>query len=212
MKQKLIALAIFILAVVLILFLLFGPQTPKQNNSIFDNTTNHYLTNEDIRVNLPNCFKRSSRYRLKEDIPFLKSDSATLRFVEDELMALEFEDRDVDVYVDTTLDYRFIVICNIDKILFSNNDAAILKRTIKMQNQKMAERNPSLNFGIVEATINNNSDLIMARFTTPVANIFQNTSVYNSVYFVTGDVHTLVVYEFSESEAKVEDFLWTCTI
>ena len=189
--------------------LLACEDSPK-SGAIFPTAKQHYLTNEQIRILLPKDFKRSSRFRLNQDMPILNQDSLRLRYIEDELSTLEFEDRDIDVFVDTTLDYRFIVIVNLEKISFNRSDIAILRSSLNKKNEETAYNNPSLSIGETKATINNNATLTIARLTTPVIHLFYNTQTYNTTYFVSSKSNTIAVYEFSESEKRVEKYLWAC--
>ncbi len=49
---------------------------------------------------MPLGFKRSSRYRIQEDLPSLATDSAQLILIQNELELLEFEDGEIDVLDD----------------------------------------------------------------------------------------------------------------
>ncbi len=204
--------AIFIFIYALLLIFSLSCENNKKARPIFSNAQEHYLTNEEITVLLPKDFKRSSRYRLNEDMPLLKRDSARLRYIEDELRALEFEDRDIDVFVDTTFDYRFIIILNTERLSFRREDIAIIRTSVNKKHESQNYHNTSISIGDTKATINNNGSLTMARLTTPVYHKFFNSQTYNTTYFLTGAYQTLILYEFSESEDRIENYLWASKV
>ena len=203
---------IFIFISTLLFLFSFSCEDDKKTRPIFADAQQHYLTNEEITLLLPKDFRRSSRYRLNQDMPLLKKDSARLRYIEDELMALEFEDRDIDVFVDTTLDYRFIIILNTEKLSFNREDVAIMRTSVNIENEAQNYNNPSINIGDTKATINNNGSLKMARLTTPVYHKFFESQTYNTTYFLTGVYQTLIIYEFSESAKRIEKYLWASKV
>jgi len=49
----------------------------------------------------------------------------------------------------------------------------------------------------------------MASYTTEILNKLSNTVNANTIYYLTGNSFSLVVYEFSDNEDLVEQYLWT---
>lgn len=170
------------------------------------------LVGESIQFRKPDEFKRTSRYRIREDLAELKVDTLQLKLLENSLENLEFEDSEVDVFIDTTTNYRILVICNIERIDFSNNDATKLKSRIQEQNSKLKNENPSLNFGNVNGTVKRNQNLSIAKYATVISNTMNSNRINRSIYFVTSDEFTLVVYEFSDNPKAIEMYLWTVKI
>lgn len=184
--------------------------TPKQSPSNdWANTTWMNLSQENIKLRIPNKLKISSRYRIKEDLPLLSQDSNKLLLVQNSLELLEFEDSEIDVLVDTSKSYRMIIICNTQRIDFNKTDASILKKQLELNNEKSELSNPTLEFGDISAKLKNNSKHKLASYTTQIQNKLDNSKVYNSIYYLTGDSYTLVIYEFSEDEESIEKYLWT---
>ncbi len=182
--------------------------TNKQTND-WTGTKWEQLSQENIKLRIPNQLKRSSRYRIKEDLPKLAEDSIKLRIVQNSLKLLEFEDSEIDVFVDTTKTYRMLIICNTSKIDFSKTDVAILKKQLKLNNDQSQINEPSFQYGEISAKLKANQTHKLARYTTQIQNKIDNSKVYNSIYYLTGNSYTLVVYEFSEDEDSIEKYLWT---
>ena len=187
-----------------------NPESKQAND--WKETTWEQLQQENIKLRIPNQLKRSSRYRIKEDLPVLATDSIKLRQIQNSLELLEFEDAEVDVFVDTTKTYRMIIICNTSKIDFNKTDAAILKQQLKANNENQQLSHPSLEFGEISAKLKGNQNHKLARYTTQIRNKLDDSKVYNSIYYLTGSSYTLVIYEFSEDEDSIEKYLWTTKI
>lgn len=176
------------------------------------NSSWQFLEQENIKIRLPDYLKRSSRYFLSKDLPALAQDTSKLRLVQNSLEMLEFEDAEIDVFVDTTKTYRLIIICNTQKIDFNKNDAALLRKQLQIRNKKQSEFQPNLEFGDLDVKLKRNSKLLLARYTTPIKNKIDQTTVFNSIYYLSGNSYTLVVYEFSENKDYIEKYLWSTTI
>lgn len=184
-----------------------SPTESSKNN--WEGTRYEHLNQEKIQLRIPNQMKRSSRYRLEKDLPILAKDSTKLRTVQNSLKLLEFEDSEIDVFIDTTKSYRMLIICNISRIDFSKADVAMLKQQLKSNNEKSQINEPTFKYGELSATMKANQIHKLARYTTQITNIVDNSMVYNSIFYLTGSSYTLVVYEFSEDEESIEKYLWT---
>ena len=212
MKMQNIIIAMRSIGFLILLGMSCSNEKEQKESNIWADTSWHNLENENIKIRLPNRLKRSSRFRLSQDLPVLSKDTNQLRLVENSLAMLEFEDSEIDIYFDTTKDYRLIIICNTQKIEFNKKDASILKKLIETNNQKTEKLYPNLEFGKLYAKLNSNSNLLMARYTTSIINKTENSQVYNSIYYLTGNAYTLIVYEFSEDEELIEQYLWATKI
>ncbi len=195
----------------MILLSLLGCDNSPNNNSPNNWAGSKWeqLEKENIQLRIPKQFKRSSRYRIKEDIKIISKDSTQLSIVQNSLKILEFEDAHIDVFVDTTKSYRMLIICNTSRIDFNKTDAAILKKQLEENNKTNALNNSNLHFGEITAKLKGNNNHKLARYTTQITNKIDNSKVNNSIYYLTGKSYTLVVYEFSEDEDSIEKYLWT---
>ena len=176
--------------------------TNKQTNA-WQGTRWEQLDQEHISLRIPNQFKRSSLYRIKEDLPKLAEDSIKFKLLQNSLQLLEFEDSEIDVFVDTTKIYRMLIICNTPRIDFSKTDVVVTKKQLEFNNNQSQINDSTLQYGEVSATLKANSTHKLARYTTLIQNKIDHSKVYNSTYFLTGDSYTLVVYEFSQDEDSI---------
>lgn len=160
---------------------------------VWSNCTTTFLKNEKITFKKPNDFKRTSRYRIKTDIPLLASDPHSLLMMENSLSSLEFQDAEIDVFVDTTTNFRMVIICNIQSIRFNKNDALMVRKQVEIQNDGMEKLDTTMLYGDVKATLNNNSTLMMAKYKTELTNVITNGKLYNTIYYVTSNTFTLIV-------------------
>lgn len=203
-----------IIAQILIISFLIscGNNSTNRQTDDWEATTWVQLHQENIKLRIPNQLKRSSRYRIKEDLPVLGKDSLKLRLFQNSLEQLEFEDAEIDVFVDTTKNYHMVIICNTSKIDFNKNDVAILKEQLKANNEHKQLDNPDLEFGEPSVKLKGNQNHKLASYTTQIRNKLDDTKVYNSIYYLTGNSYTLIVYEFSADNGSIEKYLWTTKI
>lgn len=202
-EKKITAFNVLIL---LICFSACGNKTNSKDN-LWADTTWTQLTGESIKFRKPNEFKISSRYRIKEDLP--KIDDSKIALLQTALEGLELQDAQLDVFVDTTSNYRFVIICNVEPIRFTKSDATILKKDIERQNALKDNIDLYTEYGELDAKINQGNNLIMAQFTTPIKNLVDNSIAYNTIYYLTGSSYSLVVFEMSDDTDRIEDYLWT---
>ena len=201
--------------VVLLLFIIGllacggGKVNNKKTTDEWPDTKWYQLENENLKLRIPTQLKRSSRYRIHEDLKIIANDSTRLRLVQNSLESLEFKDAEIDVLIDTTKDYRIIIICNIGLIEFDKTDATVLKQRLKSKYENDALNNPDMEFSEITAQIKQNSNHKLLRYSIEIQNKFSYDKVYHSLYYLNGDSYTLVVYEYSEDEESFEKHLWT---
>lgn len=186
-----------------------GNKSSTREDGIWQNTSWQILEGENIQLRLPNELKRSSRFRIKEDLPALAGDTSMLRLIQNSLEVMEYEDAEIDVFVDTSQTFRLIIISNTEKIDFTGRDIAILKKSFELENIENQKLDSTLLFGEIEATMKANTKLTMARFTNEIREKLTNATMKNSIYYLTGPAYTLVVYEYADSSKLVEDYLWS---
>ncbi len=199
---------------IVILSLLFacGNNSQSGQSTDWEGTRWEQLDQENIKLRIPNELKRSSRYRIQEDLPILAMDSTKLSLMQKSLEMLEFDDAEIDVFIDTTKTYRIIIICNTSKIDFGKTDVAIIKQQMILNNEQIQIEEPTLEFGEVTATLKANQNHKLATYTYQIENKTDFSKTHSSIYYLTGKSYTLVVYEFSEDEASIEKYLWTTKI
>ena len=213
MNEKEFSVKIYnpIIPLVLFLILVFSCKQNQRPNSenIWNNTTQTSLDGESINFKKPNQLKRSSRYRIKEDLLTLNKDTSKLTLLQNQLEFLEFEDAEIDVFVDTTTNFRLIIIYNTQRINFNKKDVAIIKKKLKEINKNSELINPKLSYGQVKATMNGNGKLLLAKYKYEIINSTDNSKTYSSLYFLTAKAYTLVVFEFSDKSKDIEKYLWS---
>ncbi|MFK7774228.1 MAG: hypothetical protein AB8F94_18915 [Saprospiraceae bacterium] len=210
MKTKLIFFKYF--SITLLFVLATSSCSQNKNDNSKDQWGNAVWTNLDselIKFRKPVNLKKSSRYRIKEDLPILALDSNKLFLFQKTLESLEFQDSEIDVFVDTTTAYRVLIICNTSKIDFTKNDASKLKKQMEIQHAEMEKLNPSLEYGPVKGKFNQSQNLKLIKFKTELTHVFNQNKIYSSIYYLTGSAYTLVIYEFSDNTTDIEKYLWT---
>lgn len=183
-------------------------QDQGKSKSELVNTKWVYLDNENIKILLPKQFKKSSRYRIKEEFSNNVIDSSSLRAIENSLELLEFDDSYIDVYVDTTKKYRLIVIMNIASMEFNESDARLLKGMVKNYHKNIANQNTNLLIKEKEAVFKRNKNHRLSFFKTLIQNRSDQNSMFKTLYFLVGDSYSLVIHEFSIDAETIDNYLW----
>lgn len=181
----------------------------NQESDHWKNTTWHYLEGEPLKIRMPNQMKKSSRYRIEEDLPWLSNDPFRLLVLQSTLHQLEYQDAEVDVFIDTTTRYRVVIICNTQKVDFSAKDINRLKQQLQAEFLNNKAINPDLAYEKIDAKMGKSPDLVLASLKTSVAQVSTNERVNSVFYFLTGTAFTLAVFEITDTEETVEKYLWT---
>ena len=167
------------------------------------------LKGEAITLQLPKIFKRSSRYRIEEDLPQISIDSIWLYEIQQTLHQLEFEDSEIDVFVDTSTNFRLVILCNVAPIPFTNKDASIIRQKIENKNAIMDRENVFISHAVTNLSMNKRRNAVFAHYKTEVKNLRKWTTSYNSIYYVTTNKFSVIAYEFSDKEEDFSDVLKT---
>ena len=180
-----------------------------ESSDIWANTTWVTLEKEAIKFRKPNKLMRSSRYRIERDSPTIAKDKQMLRVLQNTLESLEFQDSEIDVFIDTTTYFHVLIICNVAPINFGARDVAIIKQQLTEQNRLAELTNPNLNYEEVNAKLKRSSEITLAKFETKIVDPTLNSSIYNSIYYLTTKSYSLIVYEFSDYRKDIENYLWS---
>jgi len=170
------------------------------------------LDNENIKFKKPHRLKKSSRYRLKEDMPIVSRDTAQLRSLQNTLAELEFEDAEIDVFVDTTTYFRVVIICNTERIEINEKATASLKNALEMKYQSMMHKNTTTEVGPTEASFSRANNLALAKFKTEIKYTDTGGRIFETNQLLTAPNFTLVVWEFSDYRADLSKYLWSVKI
>ena len=82
-------------------------------------------------LRLPKGYKRTSRYRIEEDMPELAQDSIRLLLMQNRLAAMEFDDAEIDVFYDTLSRFHHLSITDLEFMPFDRTIAAALNQELK---------------------------------------------------------------------------------
>lgn len=211
-KQMKHSSLLFILIIPIIFF------TSCKNNvdtkqDIWKDTRTITFRSENISLKLPNTFKRSSKYLIKRDIPDLKNDSFRLVTMQNALTNLEFEDHEVDVFVDTTQNYRFLIMLNTIHIpAFNKQVGNQLKAMFNQYHRDLERENFALKITELDTKIAGNELTKMLKFKYKYENRIFGGKLYKSLYFLFQKGQTIIVHEYSDNESEIIDYLWSYRI
>lgn len=181
----------------------------SESSDIWANTTWETLEKEAIKFRKPNKLMRSSRYRIERDSPTIAKDAQMLMVLQNTLESLEFQDSEIDVFIDTTTYFHVLIICNVPPINFDARDVAMIKQKLTEQNQVAEQTNPNLKYEFVNAKLKRSNEITLAKFETKIVDPNLNSAIYNSIFYLTTKSYSLIVYEFSDYRKDIENYLWS---
>lgn len=203
-------LPLLFLKLIALLILLGSCEVKKQKKAEkWPNSIQVQLLQEDIYLNLPNTFKRSSRYRIHQDLPLMSRDTTQLLIAQNFLKNIEFEDAEVDVFVDTMSKSRLLVIVNTEHMFFDKNLATKINAKLKGDYANLERSNPFLIVTEIDSRIKNNKRQKVLKFKHEITNTLWNSKLYKTTYFITTDIQSFVIYELSIEKEDVEYYLWS---
>ncbi len=89
-------------------------------------TTTHYLKDNRSTIDLDNGYQKSSRYRVAQDVPSLKNNASLTKNLQEAINYLEFEDAQLDVFVNPSKPLDAVFITKIDPLLLSKEQGQLL--------------------------------------------------------------------------------------
>jgi len=187
-----------------------GNKTSNEKSVDWGETQEHYLNSKGVSIKLPSSFVASSRYRIKQDLPALNNKSAAASIIEDALADYERKDPNINVFVDTSTQYRFLTILNSDdKIALDRSSAARLGKVLMEDYEKMDLSKRGVEVNRIESNIKNNNYQKLAKFKFEIKDKLKKKSSYVTSFFVTNNSRTLILHEFSDSKEDLEFFTWS---
>ncbi len=193
----------FLLFTITLLFSCSGKK-PEGIALKFENTHWVQLEREVTRIRVPNGFKRTSRFRLHEDLPVLNKDTFFLRSVENALHMGEFSDEYIDVFVDTTVEFRLCIIYDAELLPFDKETARLLSANLDAQIREIESLNPEMGYEKVDAKLVGNKDLTFLKSKYLVTNYFTGDRLYHTMFIGTTPLRTLTIVEISSQALDLE--------
>ncbi len=176
---------------------------------IWAETEKVYLDDERISIKLPASFKRSSRYRVEQDLPKSGLNKKRMELFQNALEAMEFSDGEIDFFVDTTTNFRVLSIFNTDRIDFNKKDGEILNALMSKSYSELLASTPGLKIDQLDSKMKNNDKLTIMKFKHKFDMKNPKQTMFVSLYYVNTSVQTIILHELSDKEADVEDYLWS---
>lgn len=170
----------------------------------------HYLKGKGVTIKLPSGFVESSRYRIQEDVPALNNKSASVEVVQDALTEFERNDATIDVFVDTTSQYRFITILDVaEKIALDKSAAAKLGKRLMEDYEKMDLSKRGVSVDRIQSNIKKNNLQKLAKFKFEISERNKKSKTYVTSFFITNSTRTVIIHEFSDSKEDLEFYTWS---
>lgn len=183
-------------------------QTPPPQD-LFAGAQTIKLAEESATFKLPAFFQRSSIYRLAEDIPYLKEDTSFFESIEMILDAFVFEDKELDILVDTTSQLRCLIIVDGQRFEIDETSGKIINKQLGEQMRQLDEEDLFLEIHKIDSKMKMNSEIQMLKYKYEFVNTLSRSSYYRSMFFISNPSRSLLVIEISVEGNDVEDYLWT---
>jgi len=168
-----------------------------------------YLAGDRTRVKLPEHYKRSSRYRLEEDLPALAADSLGLFVVQNNLEMMEFEDDEIDVFVDTLSKFNMLIIIDFDNIPLSKELGGLLSAQIKNRYEQLDFSIPEIAVQKITSNLKSGNNISRLKFKYKIEQELTGDHNYNTTYVLSTNKRSYIIFEISKTEADIEPYLWT---
>jgi hypothetical protein len=148
--------------------------------------------------------------RLKEDVAYLKDNAEVLKIFQELLHTFEFQDAEIDVFVDETSEYHIVVIIDIPKIEINKLTGGILKKQINDNFRNLEANNPDFTFVERESNISKNNNGALMKFKHNVKNWkYDNFGVFHTNYIYTNSTKSYNIIEINTSTKDISDYIWS---
>lgn len=166
----------------------------------------HYLRDEYTRLFLPLRYVPSSRYRAEKDLTNFYQDSAALKVLQNSLANLEFTDREIDFFADTSNFFDHILIIDFDYTPLDIKSGRALKGLMRRKFEELEANFPELDIRSTEAVLRQYAGNHYFKFKNAFENTMSGTGYFFNTYFITTPKKTYYVQEICSSEKDNE--LW----
>lgn len=184
-------------------------EASEKKEDIWSGTQSIELIGEKIKLKIPTSFKRSSRYRVKEDIPQISTDSFRLSMLQNTLRNLEFQDSEIDLFVDTTVNYRLLLIMNVERINFDKTAGSIFNVKLKQEYETLERENIGLEAEKIDSRMKTNNRQKVLKYKYRIRNVYTDQDIYRTIFFISTKIQSFIVYEISSEIEDVEKYLWS---
>lgn len=185
-------------------------ENPKPMN--WENTTWQRLQGEQIQFRLPNNFKRSSPEAIHSDVPALKAKMHDMLVLEMIFSKMETLDKQIDIFVDTTSEFRLLIIGDIERMDLSPKNSASVKQEMEKKYAELNALDSTRQFVIKEATRSTKGMNKMVKYKTEITYSKTGINMFQTTYFLTTPLFTTIIYEYSLSKVEIMNYLWSVKI
>ena len=165
-------------------------------------------TNSTFKI--PVHFQRTSRYRIGEAMPHLLQDTIALYQIQDKLETMEFEDRELDIFVDTISKDHILIIMDDEPITFTQTEAGILSSMVRAgYNEIRTSLEGVASVENLSTQFRNDATRSALKIKYKFTNEVTGFDHYQTSYFFSTPLRSLMIQEFSTTEKDLENYLWT---
>jgi hypothetical protein len=165
----------------------------------------HYLKDTHLKIWLPKGFRESGVNRLRNDFKFLKQDTTLIHFFERAMNRMEFLDADMDVFSDTSSNFRMLIILDAERIPLDQTSGSLLAKKIKEQHEEEElESGWNITYTKLETTFKKAIKGEFFKFKYKITST-SGQQLFDIRYALSTDSRTFLIFEFSETEDDLEN-------
>ena len=169
------------------------------------------LDGENIMFRFPTKFKRSSLYLLDSEIPNPTKNKTNLSLLKTFLAQTEHDDQYIDVFIDTTTQFRVLVVINAELLDLDETQATYITQNLNVVHNRVERANDGLKIKRLEANLKENRNQKVYKLKHEIT-MKSNPKLYKNLYYASTDLLTIQVLEFSDIDEDVEKYMWSLRI
>ncbi|MFK8101253.1 MAG: hypothetical protein AB8G15_01965 [Saprospiraceae bacterium] len=185
-----------------------GNDGVQQVKNLWPDTQKIQLQDENVYLQIPKQLTRSSRYRLQQDMPNLEKDSLSLVLFQDALAGMEFDDAEIDVFVDSTSNWM-IIIMNLPYVPLDKNIGAMFNGILKKKARAIEAKYPNLKVNKIASRMKQNKQQKMMKFKNQYLDEKAQRQFFESIYFISTKIQSYAIVEIAAGEKDIEKHLWS---
>ncbi len=198
---------LYILITICLFFLNCSNQ--KKSNSPYENAKTFSLLEIDKNIKLPASFKRTSRYRVKEDVSKLKEDTLALYLFQETLHSAEFIDAEVDIFADTTSEFHTVIILEQQRMQINKTTGSIIKKQLNDMYRSFEAHNSDITVVEVESNMSQNNIGSLLKYKHNLKNWNNGLDIYYNQFFYSNSNKSFMITEINMSIKDITKYIWS---
>lgn len=168
------------------------------------------LDRENIYLEMPENYLRTSKGTYEQDLSNLLLDSIQKAQFDGVLNSMEFQDAEIDIFYDTISKFNWVIILNVPEMPLNNRSATIFANYLERQYGNL-DLDPLFYAEKITSSINSSEGKTIAQFKYKFTNhrSERQPPYYLTSYLVSDFGYSIVAHEMHLSEENLYPILWS---